>query len=67
MLFVFQTLSGQFLHNLCNFFFFAFVKLGHSHLLKMDIISEDDQNVFKAKAGNEVCESTLSTTIVALL
>lgn len=53
--------------SLCNFFFFAFVKLGHSHLLKMDIISEDDQNLFKAKAGNEVYKSTLSTTIVALL
>lgn len=58
MLFIFQTLSGQFLHNLCNFFFFffAFGKLRHSPLLKMDMISEDDENLFKAKAGEKACE-----------
>ena len=38
------------------FFFFAFGKLRHSPLLKMDMISEDDENLFKAKAGEKACE-----------
>lgn len=35
---------------------FVFAKSGHSHLLKVDVISEDDQNLFKAKAGKQECE-----------
>lgn len=35
---------------------FVFAKSGHSHLLKVDVISEDDQNSFKAKAGKQECE-----------
>ena len=57
MLFIFQTLSGVSSKSVyLFFFFFAFVKLRHSHLLKMDVISEDDENLFKAKAGEKACK-----------
>lgn len=54
---LFFKLSVDSFFTICvTFFFFAFVKLRHSHLLKMDVISEDDENLFNAKAGKKACK-----------
>ena len=66
MQFIFKLSTHSFL-PICVKENIMLVKLGHSHLLKVDVMFEDDQNSFKAKAGKQRLVRMLSTLSVAQL